>query len=226
MTVATDTMGLYRFPALPAGAYEITASLSGFTASKVADVRLGLGQVLKIDLVLSLAAIAETVQVTAESPLIDVKQNANTTSISTAAIERIPKGRDFTSVIAMAPGSNSEDRAGGISIDGASGSENRFIVDGMDTTNLQNGTTGKTVVTDFLDQVQVKTSGYNAEFPGATGGVVSAITKSGSNAFHGSGGFYYSNNDSLRGSVRPSLRLKPTQHPRSRVLHHSARRHP
>ncbi len=210
MTVATDTMGLYRFPALPAGAYEITASLSGFTASKVADVRLGLGQVLKIDLVLSLAAIAETVQVTAESPLIDVKQNANTTSISTAAIERIPKGRDFTSVIAMAPGSNSEDRAGGISIDGASGSENRFIVDGMDTTNLQNGTTGKTVVTDFLDQVQVKTSGYNAEFPGATGGVVSAITKSGSNAFHGSGGFYYSNNDSLRGSVRPSLRLKPT----------------
>jgi hypothetical protein len=201
---------VYRFPALPPGVYEVTASLSGFTASKMTDVSLALGQVLKIDLSLALASISESVQVTAESPLIDVKQNANTTSISAAAIERIPKGRDFTNVIAMAPGSNDESRAGGISIDGASGSENRFIVDGMDTTNLQNGTTGKTVVTDFIDQVQVKTSGYNAEFPGATGGVVSAVTKSGANGFRGSAGFYYTDNDALKGSVRPELRLRPT----------------
>jgi outer membrane receptor protein involved in Fe transport len=210
LTAVTDGQGIYRFPALPAGTYEVTAALAGFTAAKVEDVRLGLGQVLKVDLALSLAAIAETVQVSAESPLIDVKQNANSTSISAAAIDRIPKGRDFTSVIAMAPGANMEDRAGGISIDGASGSENRFIVDGMDTTNLQNGTTGKTVVTDFLDQVQVKTSGYNAEFPGATGGVVSAVTKSGSNLFRGSAGVYYTNNDDLKGEQRPSLRLRPT----------------
>lgn len=209
-TVASDAQGLYRFPALPPGQYEITASLSGFTASKVTDVRLSLGQILKIDLSLALASISESVQVTAESPLIDVKQNANSTSISAAAIERIPKGRDFTSVIAMAPGANDENRAGGISIDGASGSENRFIIDGMDTTNLQTGVSGKTVVTDFVDQVQVKTSGYNAEYAGATGGVISAITKTGANAFHGSAGFYYSDNDALKGAVRPTLRLKPT----------------
>jgi len=209
-TVATDAQGVYRFPALPPGEYEITASLSGFTASKVTDVRLSLGQILKIDLSLALAAISESVQVSAESPLIDVKQNANTTSISAAAIERIPKGRDFTSVITMAPGSQDESRAGGISIDGASGSENRFIVDGVDTTNLQTGVSGKTVVIDFVDQVQVKVSGYNAEYPGATGGVISAITKTGSNLFRGSVGFYYSDNDALKGAVRPSLRLKPT----------------
>jgi len=209
-TVIADAQGVYRFPALPPGLYEVTASLSGFTARKVTDVRLSLGQLLKIDLTLALAAITESVQVTAESPLIDVKQNANSTSLSAASIERIPKGRDFTDVIAMAPGSNNERRAGGISIDGASGSENRFIVDGVDTTQLTNGTTGKTVVTDFVAEVQVKTSGYAAEHPGATGGVVSAITKTGTNAFHGSAGFYYTDNDALKGAVRPALRLKPT----------------
>ena len=53
----------------------------------------------------------------------------------------------------------------------------------MDTTNLQNGTSGKTMLLDFVDEVQVKSSGYNAEFGGATGGVVSVLTKSGTNRF-------------------------------------------
>ncbi|HEY7497365.1 MAG TPA: carboxypeptidase-like regulatory domain-containing protein, partial [Vicinamibacterales bacterium] len=72
VTAVSDTQGVYRFPALPAGTYEITGALSGFTPNKATDVRLGLGQVLKIDLTLAVAAVAETVQVTAESPLIDV----------------------------------------------------------------------------------------------------------------------------------------------------------
>ena len=99
---------------------------------------------------------------TAESPLIDVKQNAAAASIPTDIIDRIPKGRDFTSVITTAPGTNDEARAGGLQIDGSSGSENRFIVDGMDTTNLRTGTstrrTATTVLTDFLQEVQVKSS--------------------------------------------------------------------
>lgn len=209
-TVVTDAVGAYRFPALPPGVYEVTASLTGFNPSKVTNVQLALGQLLKIDLSLTVAAVTETVQVTAESPLIDAKQNANASSLSAETIARIPKGRDFTSVIFMTPGANNEPRAGGISIDGASGSENRFIIDGIDTTNLVNGTTGKTVVQDFVDEVQVKTSGYAAEYPGATGGVVNAITKVGTNAFHGSVSTYFTNNDSLKGSQRPGLRLRPT----------------
>ena len=112
-TTVTDTEGRYRFPALPPGVYDVTATLAGFTSSKVTDVQLALGQVLKIDLTLAIASVSETVQVTAESPLIDVKQNANSTSLTKEAIDRIPKGRDFTGVIAMAPGSNAEQRAGG-----------------------------------------------------------------------------------------------------------------
>jgi hypothetical protein len=220
VSATTNDAGVYRFPALPPGRYEVTATLQGFTPAKVADVQLALGQLLNIPLTMQVAGVSETVQVTGESPLIDVKQNATFATVSQETIDRIPKGRDFTGVIAAAPGANAEARAGGISVDGASGSENRFVVDGVDTTNLQNGSSGKSFVTDFIQEVQVKTSGYNAEYPGATGGVVNALTKSGSNVFHGSAGFYYTNNGPSGlankdkgsfwvGKQRGSIRLNP-----------------
>jgi hypothetical protein len=208
-SVVTDSTGVYRFPALPPGRYSVNATLPGFTSGVVENVTLSLGQILKIDLALAVAGLTETVQVTAESPLIDVRQNATFATLTADVIERIPKGRDFTAVVGMAPGANIEDRAGGISVSGASGGENRFIVDGVDTTNLRTGASGKAVVTDFIQEVQVKTSGYNAEFPGATGGVVNAVTKSGSNLFRGSSGFYFTNNESLKGEQRPLVRLDP-----------------
>jgi hypothetical protein len=217
-TTVADSQGNYRFPALPPGTYTVTATLSGFTPAKVENTVVVLGQLLTINLTLAPAHITENVNVTAESPIIDVKQNATFATVTQDLIDRIPKGRDFSSVIAMSPGSNLEARAGGVSIGGASGSENRFIVDGIDTTNLQTGASGKSVVTDFLQEVQVKTSGYNAEFPGATGGVVNAITKSGSNVFHATVGTYYTNNESLKGSARPTLRLVPTDTTKSELV--------
>ncbi len=205
----TDSGGVYRFPALPPGVYEVTATLSGFQTYRVQNIQLQLGQILKVDFAMSVAALSESVQVTAESPIIDVKQNAAVLSIGADLIDLIPKGRDFTQVINSAPGTQQESRGGGIMIDGASGSENRFIVDGMDTTALQTGTSNKEVLTDFLAEVQVKSSGYNAEYRAATGGVISAITKSGSNRFRGEIGAYYEPND-WYGDLRGALRLNPT----------------
>ena len=206
----SDANGIYRFPALAPGVYEVSATLSGFTTKKVADIQLNLGQTLKVDFALTIAGVAESVQVTAESPLIDVKGNAAQVSIQADVIDRIPKGRDFTSVINSAPGTSAnESRGGGTMVDGSSASENRFIVDGLDTTSLRQGTSSSDVPVDFLEQVQVKSSGYNAEYRAATGGVVSAITKSGSNSLHGTAGTYYTDNKFL-GDVRRSLRLSPT----------------
>ncbi len=206
-TAVTDTTGTYRFPSLAPGIYEITATLSGFQTHKVANIQLSLGQVLKVNVPMEVGGLAENVQVTAESPIIDVKQNAATLSIQADIIERIPKGRNFTSVLTSAPGTNQEAKAG-LSIDGATGAENRYIIDGMDTTNLRTGVSAKPALVDFLTEVQVKSSGYNAEYRATTGGVVSAVTKSGGNQFHGGFGAYYSNDD-WAGSVRPSLRLNP-----------------
>jgi hypothetical protein len=193
-STVTDETGKYRFPALPPGRYDLNSTLQGFTPAKNENVVLPLGQILTIDLTMAPAAVTETVTVTGESPLIDVKQNATFAVVAAERIDRIPKGRNFTDVLAAVPGANLESRAGGVSVGGASGSENRFVVDGMDTTNLQNGSSGKTYITDFIEEVQVKTAGYNAEYPGATGGVVNALTKAGTNMFRGSAGFYYRNN--------------------------------
>ena len=208
-STVTDTNGTYRFPALAPGRYELTGTLQGFAVAKVADVSLELGKLLKVDLTLAPAGVAETVEVSGESPLIDVKQNAAGANIQAETIERIPRARNYTALVTSAPGVTDEARNRGIQIDGASGADNRFMIDGVDTTDLRFGTSGKALANDFVQEVQVKSSGYNAEYRAAIGGVISAITKSGSNQFHGSAGIYYRNQD-LLGDVRPSLRLVPS----------------
>ena len=75
-TTVTDADGAYRFPALPPGRFEVTATLQGFSPSKSTNIRIELGQVLKVDLVLSVGSVSESVQVRGEAPLIDVTQNA------------------------------------------------------------------------------------------------------------------------------------------------------
>ena len=190
-STVSDASGVYRFPALAPGRYNVSATLQGFTPAKLDNVELLLGQIKKVDLTLAVSGVAETVEVTAESPLVDVRQSARAVSIRDEQVELLPKGRDFTTIVTQAPGANNEQRLGGLSIDGASAGENRYIIDGVETTDLQNGTSGKQLIADFIEEVQVKSSGYTAEYGGATGGVVNVITKSGSNNMHGSGLFYY-----------------------------------
>ncbi len=98
----------------------------------------------------------------------------------------------------LAPGANNESRSGGISVDGASAAENKFYVDGVDATNLRTGVSATTFNTDFIEEVQVKSSGHAAEFGGATGGVISVISRSGTNNFSGSVGTYFNNDGAQR----------------------------
>ena len=193
VTSVTDNTGTFRFPALAPGSYEFTATLQGFSPARSSAVVL-LGQLLKVDLTMKIGAMTETVQVTGEVPLIDTKANAAPATVSKETIDLIPKGRGLLSILTQIPGTNNEGRDGGLMIDGASGSENQFLVDGVDRTNARTGTSSGTttingaggsevVVQDFIETVQVKQSGYNAEFRAALGGVVNAVTKSGSNQF-------------------------------------------
>lgn len=208
-TAVTDDGGVYRFPALVPGTYTLNASLNGFATRSVEQVEVLLGQIKKVDVVLSVAGVAETVEVAADSPLIDVRQAERATHITAELIERLPKGRDFATLVTQAPGANREPRLGGISIDGASAAENRFIIDGAESTDLRMGVSGKDLIVDFVEEVQVKSSGYTAEYGGAMGGVINVVTKSGSNRFRGDAGTYFTS-DTLRGAERQTLRLKPT----------------
>ena len=201
-TTVTDEKGAYRFPALPPGIYTVTSEFQDFSPATVKDVLLTLGQVLTIDLTLAVQPTAEAVEITGASPLIDVRQSASFATLRADIFSRLFMGTDFTAAVQIAPGARAEAKAGGIQIDGASGAEHRFIIDGMDTTNVRTGVSGKPMLADFVEEMQVKSSGYAAEFGGAVGGVVTARTKSGTNQLHGSAGFYEANNR-FKGPVRP-----------------------
>src|SRR5512139_1865157 len=112
------------------------------------------------------------------------------------------------------PGTNSEPKLGGISMDGASAPENRFIIDGLETSNPMNGLPGlggaaPTLSVDSVEELQVKSSGYSAEYGGTTGGVVNVLTKSGTNQWHGDARVYFAG-DALDASPRPNLRRSLT----------------
>ena len=208
-SAVSDAGGFFRFPSLAPGAYEVTAKLSGFTPKTFSRVELTLGQTKVLDVALGVSGLSETVQVTSEQPLIDVKSSQRAYSITADQFVKLPKGRDFSTIVTQAPGANFEAKSNGISIDGATAGENRFIIDGVETTNPQSGMQGKRLVLDFVQEVQVKSSGYAAEFGGSTGGVINVITRSGSNDFHGDAALYF-NNDAMNGAERETLRLLPT----------------
>src|SRR5262249_41270666 len=147
--------------------------------------------------------------VMAESPVIDVRQSMRSTYLHTEQIELLPHNRDFTSLLTQAPGVNFEAKStnDGASpmIDGSSAAENRYIVDGMETTSLFNGLSAKPVIADFLQEVQIKSSGYEAEYGGSTGGVVNVLTKSGTNRFSGSVLGYWQGSAVNGSCARPSI---------------------
>jgi hypothetical protein len=208
-SAVSDAGGFFRFPSLAPGAYEVTAKLSGFTPKTFSRVELTLGQTKVLDVALGVSGLSETVQVTSEQPLIDVRSSQRAYSITADQFVKLPKQRDFSSIVTQAPGANFEAKSNGITIDGATAGENRFIVDGVETTNPQSGMQGKRMPLDFVQEVQVKSSGYAAEFGGSTGGVVNVISRSGSNDFHGDAAIYF-NNDGMNGAERRTLRLVPT----------------
>jgi hypothetical protein len=193
LSVQTDSAGHYHFPSVPPGVYTVTATLSGMQPATARDVQAKLGTSPKVDLSLKVAAVSESVTVTAEPQLVDVTSSAAQTSIRTETFEKLPRGRDFSTVVVQAPSANQNNKNGGISIDGASGAENRYIMDGVDTTNPQTGVQGKALMTEFVDEVQVKSAGYPAEFGGSTGGVINVVTKTGTNDFKGTLGGEYTN---------------------------------
>jgi hypothetical protein len=217
VSTIADATGTFRFPALAPGYYDVTASLAGFSALKFERVEVLLGQIKQLSFVLEIAGVAEEVRVSASSPLVDTRQSARGFSLRQGTIDLLPKGRDFTSLVSQAPGANQEPKLGGISIDGSSASENRFIINGVETTNLLSGVSGHAVLPEFVDEIQVKSSGYTAEYGGSTGGVINVVTKSGTNTWRGDMLANIEGN-ALDGGRRPTLRRVPTDSTRAEYV--------
>src|SRR5205807_7121568 len=132
---------------------------------------------------------------------VDVSQSKVAVTVEHEVLQNIPKGRSFQSVIPFAPGARQEPLQGGTSsrdngfqIDGASDSENVYLIDGVNTTNIQNGGVGKSFQMDFIEEVQIKSSSFEAEYGGALGGVINAVPKRGGNDWHGELKTYFRTN--------------------------------
>lgn len=210
---ATDALGTYRFPALPSGRYQAKALRDGFRVALSPEFHLAVGQLLRVDFTLVPGDRSESVEVVGDPPLIDLRQSASFTTLSGPFLHGLPRGRDAESVALLAASAFHEPKLAGVSIDGASGADNRWYVDGLETTSLRLGRPGKRLVTDFVEELQVKSSGYDAEFGGAIGGVVSVVTRTGSERWRGEVGTYLSG-DQLDARPRPVVRIDPLDNTR------------
>src|SRR4029077_8649827 len=127
----------------------------------------------------------ETIHVVGKTPTIDPTSTTQGITIDKNYIKNIPvPGRTFEAALGAAAGSQNDGL--GTSFSGSSSLENQYYVDGVNTTGLTFGTVGSPVINDFIEEIEVITGGYNAEFGRATGGIVNVVTKSGSNELKGS----------------------------------------
>lgn len=203
----TDGRGYYRFANLPPGSYTVTVTAKGFSTYKRDGLTLDVGHLPTIDIALEVGASSTIIEVTGEAPLIDVTTETTQTNITRDVIKDVPHGRSFQSVIQFAPSARNEPLEGslgtngtggnapgsttngsdhGISVGGGSDAENSYLVEGQQTANLIGGYSHTNVPFDFIEEVQVKSSGIEAEHGGALGGVVNVVMKKGSNEWHGS----------------------------------------
>jgi hypothetical protein len=202
----TDSDGDYRLFALTPGTYRITCTLQGFKTITRDGIIVEIEQTIKLDIRMELGSLEQEVTVVGHSPLIDVKSTAKGMIITKEMFEILPRGRDFDTLVTAVPGVANEPLLAGLSVDGASGAENMYYLDGTDISNVYVGVRAQDVAFEFVDEVQVKASGYQAEFGGSLGGVVNVITRQGGNEFHGELIGYYSGSG-LNGKERDTLRL-------------------
>jgi outer membrane receptor protein involved in Fe transport len=220
-SAVTDSDGRFNFPVLTPGGYTVHAELQGFKPVDRPDLQVRLGQTVEVPVTMQVSGVTETVQVTATAPTIDETSTTIGANLDSATLSRLPVGRRFSDTLYLAPGVSSSGNAGvaNPSISGSSGLENQYVVDGVNITNggygalgsysIVFGSLGNGTPYDFMQEVQVKTGGYEAEFGEATGGVVQVVTKSGTNDFRGSA-FGYARPGQLENSYRQAQSVEGT----------------
>jgi len=209
-TTVTAADGVYRLFNLPSGVYELTFSLQGFKTLIRKEIIVQLSQTLTLNASLEQAALEEQVTVIGMSPLIDVKSTIKGSTMTKEVFLTLPRSRNFDGLLSTVPGVQYDTNTAGLSVDGASGGENMWYMDGSDITQMHRGYLSQSAAMEFIEEVKVTASGYNAEFGGSMGGVVNVITRSGGNAFHGDiMGYYNDNGRLMQGKARQYLRWNP-----------------
>jgi hypothetical protein len=193
-TEQTDSEGFFRLRQVPPGIYRVTAAAtSGFVEQVKDNIQVALGSATTVDFAAT-TTVGGVVTVTDESGVIvDATETKAQDNISAREIDALPKGTGFASLLRTTAAVRPEPLGGQYSINGSTGPENSFIIDGQETQNFKTGllNSNNDIPYQAIQEIQVKSSGFEAEFGGATGGVINAVTKSGSNQFRGEFGINF-----------------------------------
>jgi hypothetical protein len=202
----TNTTGNYTFPNLLDGVYSVKAELSGFKATLREDIRIAVNTSIRIDLQLTVGALAETVTVTGETPLLQTDRTDTGRVLESIQVASMPLGfnRNFQGMMATVPGSsrpykphseffNSQDSLSS-EVNGQSRLANNVLIDGLDNNQRTGLLTVLIPPAEAIDTVSVSTSNYDAEFGRAAGAVTSVTIKSGTNTLRGSA-FWFGNTE-------------------------------
>jgi hypothetical protein len=200
-TAKSNSEGLFVFPVVPVGTYEIRVEHAGFAPLVRKDVQLKVGAKMNLPLTMSVSATKEVVEVSSAAPLVETTRTQVSNTVDNISVEKLPvNGRNFIDFVLLTPGVTRDVRTGDISFAGQRGTLNSLTVDGADNNNTFFGqTTGRTgsgrapyqFSQDAVQEFQVNSNGYSAELGRAGGAVVNVITKSGTNGFHGTGFWFF-----------------------------------
>lgn len=205
-SIVTDASGVYTVPNLLPGAYELTITAPGFSTEIRRGITLAVGQQQSLNLTLQIGKVTQTVQVTEEQPNIELASSAISGNVNQKEVVDLPlNGRDWTLLAALQPGisslasiqdpvtngTNRGNRGYGtqLSVNGGRPSQNNYRIDGISVNDYVNGgpggVLGSTLGVDAISEFSVLSTNYSAEYGRTSGGVVNAITRSGSNRFQG-----------------------------------------
>lgn len=183
-SVRADANGEYRFPFLPIGRYAVEVKQEGFETAQAQDVRVSLGNATSVNVTLAAMATLEAVSVVGSTSgmIVDVSSTESAMNVTKAELDRLPVERSAQAVALLAPGVTTG-AFGGISFGGSSVAENTVYINGLNVTDFYRRIGFSSVPFSFFKEFQVKTGGYSVEFGRTTGGVINAVTQSGSNEF-------------------------------------------
>jgi carboxypeptidase family protein len=210
-TEVTDDRGRYHFIALPVvGEYSITIELAGFAAEERAGLVFQANSKPVIDFTLKLASLAEATTVHGAAPILETRKAELSLTVDQQKIETMPlNGRNYLDLANFANGVHGAATRGDLSVNGQLGRNIDYVVDGVSNKVIEWGDASKTGLSlDVVQEFQVITSQFSAEFGHSLGGIVSAVTKSGTNEFHGTGYIYdrpgrFDAKNALTGTVTP-----------------------
>ncbi|MGH8457774.1 MAG: TonB-dependent receptor, partial [Nevskiales bacterium] len=199
-TTVSDQRGLYRFPVIPVGAYELTARKEGFAQVIYNNVAVAVGARVTLPIRFALAPHAESVTITEGTPLLEKTRSSASSVVDSRSLSALPiNGRDYAQFVLLTP-NVTRDVRGGLSFSGLRGM-NSVLVDGADADDSfwgqPLGASGFDVRSPYqfsqeaIREFQVNSNNYSAELGRAGGAVINAVTKSGGNQFHGAAFWYY-----------------------------------